>query len=127
MPYFPPYQQPAYPALQAPVYNTYQQPPQQQTQLEQDVLARRVTSREEALSAPVDFMGRPTLSLDMAHGMIYLKVFNSSTGSADFTDFGKVAAPDSAKQPVYAPMTAVDELKVEIEKLKQKLNGGEEA
>lgn len=122
MPYFPPYQQPAYPALQAPVYNTYQQ----QTQPEQGVLARLVTSREEALAAPVDFMGRPTLSLDMAHGMIYLKVFNSSTGSADFTDFGKIAAPDSAKQPVYAPMTAVEELKAEIEKLKQKLNGGAE-
>ena len=126
MPYFPQYQQPAYPALQAPVYNTYQQPPQQQTQPEQGVLARLVTSREEALAAPVDFMGRPTLSLDMAHGMIYLKVFNSSTGSADFTDFGKVAAPESAKQPVYAPMTAVDELKAEVEKLKQKVNGGTE-
>ena len=123
MPYFPQYQQPAYPALQAPVYNTYQQPPQQQTQPEQGVLARLVTSREEALAAPVDFMGRPTLSLDMAHGMIYLKVFNSSTGSADFTDFGKIAAPESAKHPDYAPMTAVDELKAEIEKLKPQLNG----
>ena len=73
MPYFPQYQQPAYPALQAPVYNTYQQPPQQQTQPEQGVLARLVTSREEALAAPVDFMGLPCRSSFNNCGALFFK------------------------------------------------------
>lgn len=116
MPYFPPYQQPAYPALQAPVYNTYQQPQQQE---QQPILARVATSKEEALAVPVDFMGRPTLILDMAHRVIYVKVFNTSTGCAECTAFTPAQA---AEQPAYATVAAVDELKAEIEKLKQKLN-----
>lgn len=116
MPYYPPGYQQQYPALQAPVYNSYQQPQQQE---QQPVLARVATSKEEALAVPVDFMGRPTLILDMAHRVIYVKVFNAGTGCAECTAFTPAQA---AEQPTYATVVAVDELKAEIEKLKQKLS-----
>lgn len=72
-----------------PYYTGYnpqiQQPQPQQTapqpQVQSGFICRPVTSREEALATPCDFMAAGVIMPDMAHGMIYLKRFNSQTGA----------------------------------------------
>ena len=73
---------------QNPYYTGYnpqiqQSQPQQtapQPQVQSGFICRPVTSREEALATPCDFMAAGVIMPDMAHGMIYLKRFNSQTG-----------------------------------------------
>lgn len=61
---------------------------QQATQAQPAGLAgRMVTSREEALGVPVDFSGQPMLFPDLAHGVVYVKVFNAGTGASDFREY----------------------------------------
>ena len=67
------------------------QPQPQQTapqpQVQSGFICRPVTSREEALATPCDFMAAGVIMPDMAHGMVYIKRFNSQTGASDFADF----------------------------------------
>lgn len=75
------YNQPAYtPYAPYPQYNqNYQQTP--------STVCRPVTSKEEAIGVPVDFMGSLMVFPDLGHGKVYVKRFNAQTGSADFMEF----------------------------------------
>ena len=60
--------------------------PTQQTQptgAQTNFFCRPVASKEEALGVPVDFMGSPMFFPDLAHNVIYMKRFNTTTGAAD--------------------------------------------
>lgn len=84
-------------------YNPYQHVGyQQQTapQPQSSFSCRPVTSREEALAMQTDFLSPGTVMPDLSHGVIYLKRFNPSTGSADFHEF--VARPQQDNEPQYA-------------------------
>lgn len=90
-------------------------------------ICRPVTSREEALATPVDFMSAGVIMPDLAHGMIYVKRFNPQTGSSEFGDFAIVPPPqpkqETAQEYVLrsdfeALSGALNELKAEFEKLK---------
>lgn len=74
--YYPGYQQPY---MQQQYQSNYQQPAPQMN-------GRMVTSREEALGVPVDF-NAPVILPDLAHGVVYVKIFNQQTGAADFIEY----------------------------------------
>ena len=95
---FPNYTYPAYggynpvtPFAPAPqVYQPMQQPVPQPVQSAQTVgstntqpnfFCRPVASKEEALGVPVDFMGAPMFFPDLAHSVVYMKRFNTNSGS----------------------------------------------
>lgn len=71
----------------------YQQPqqaaPMQAQQLAQTggYICRPVTCREEAVAAQVDYFSAGLVMLDLAHGMIYVKRYNSNTGLSDWGEF----------------------------------------
>lgn len=102
-----------------PYYSGYnpqiQQPQPQQTapqpQVQSGFICRPVTSREEALATPCDFMAAGVIMPDMAHGMIYLKRFNSQTGASDFADFAYTPPTAPAKDTAdYTPRADFDKL-----------------
>lgn len=72
------------------------QPPQMQNAVntiaapQAAFLCRPVTSREEALAVPADFMSNGTIMPDLGHGMIYLKRFDSNTGLSNMFEFAMV-------------------------------------
>ena len=80
---------------------------------------RPVTSKEEAMAVQVDFFGPGTVMPDIGHGVIYLKRFNSNTGSCDIFEF--VAQQPKQEAPVqYVTKEEFDSLRAEIGKLKEK-------
>lgn len=79
---------------------------------------RPVTSREEALAVQTDFFSPGTLMPDMAHGVIYMKRFNSNTGSSDFMEFA-YQHPVEKVEPKYATLDDLAALKAEIESMKK--------
>lgn len=102
---------------------------------------RPVTSREEAVAVPVDFLGPGTIMPDFGHGMIYFKRFNPNSGVSEFFDFA-VQAPPQAQQtssaaPAYDPREDIEDLRNdynalrgeldEIKKAGQKRTGGKAA
>ena len=50
-------------------------------------ICRPVTCREEAVAAQVDYFSAGLVMLDLAHGMIYVKRYNSNTGLSDWGEF----------------------------------------
>lgn len=62
------------------------QQPQQQAQ-ERPILFRLVTSREEVKGFPVDFSGQPMGFMTPNQQTMWIKVFNSNTGSADLFEY----------------------------------------
>ena len=60
-----------------------------------------VTTKEEALAVIADPFLAGVLMPDMAHGMIYLKRFNTQTGASDFIEFRAAAEPALAPEPQY--------------------------
>ena len=115
-----------------------QQPQPQQTapqpQVQSGFICRPVTSREEALATPCDFMAAGVIMPDMAHGMIYLKRFNSQTGASDFADFAYTPPTAPAKDTAdYTPRADFDKLcaafaalQTEVEKMKNPAKGKKE-
>lgn len=117
-------------------YPTMQQPPQTPAQpiqpqgsvsTQPGFYCRPVASKEEALGVPVDFMGQPMFFPDLAHNIIYVKRFNTSTGAADVYEF---RGPDNQNQTnsaiAFAPLDefmdmkdTIEQLKSEIERLKR--------
>lgn len=79
-----------------------QQPQAQQSNNNSGYTCKPVTSREEAVSAPTNYLGAGDISVDLSHGMIYLKRFNRQTGGSDFFDF-RVFDPSAVAQPVQQP------------------------
>ena len=84
---------------------------------------RPVASREEAMGVPVDFMGNPMFFTDLAHGVIYMKRFNTGTGSADVFEF-RLSTQDSEDTNIptapveFAPLSDVMDMKDAINKLR---------
>lgn len=64
---------------------------------------RPVTSREEAVGAPTNYVGPGDVFVDIGHGMMYLKRFNPQTGTSDFLDFARVAPAAAAPAPAPQP------------------------
>lgn len=88
---------------------------------------RPVTSREEALSVPVDFMGNPMFFPDLAHGIIYMKRFNPNTGSPDWLEF-RVSQPQQPQQQpepeqvAFVPLEDFMDLKSDLEDLRNEID-----
>ena len=133
---FPPYQLPQ--TYQPPMYQAaYQQPAYQPAQQTQSGLSgRMVTSREEALGVPVDFMGGLMIFPDVSHGAIYTKLFNSQTGQTDFAEYRRVARPEpkteapeayALESDVQALRDQVAELTGQIDALKTRRRAQKEA
>lgn len=93
-----------------------QQPVQQMQQPQQMYSTRPVTSREEALGAQVDFFGAGTLMPDLAHGIVYLKRFNQSTGASDLYEF-RLAQPEA--QPEQPADNGLNDLKEAVQRLQE--------
>ena len=113
-----PMQQPMMPSMQGvqpnnppyyqPIYN-YNPPPVQQPMLR----VRPVTSKEEATATPVDFDGSVLILPDIAHGIIYTKVFNPADGSAIFNEYHKVniVNPDAGVNNTPVPVITPDDIR----------------
>lgn len=101
------------------------QPPMQQPQqgAQEAFICRPVTSREEAVATPVDYM-RPILLPDLSHGRIYLKKFNTQTGGSDIFDFAFAEPEQAPAAPQYATVEELNALREELEKLKKPAGRG---
>lgn len=90
----------------------------------QGLNGRMVTSREEALGVPVDFMGGLMVFPDVGHGAVYTKVFNAQTGQAEFAEYRRVARPEPrAEGPAeaYALDSDVKALQAKVDELTNRL------
>lgn len=124
--YYQPMQGNQYQPMNQPVpAQTAQQQPQQNVQ--SNFYCRPVASKEEALGVPVDFMGAPMFFPDLAHNVVYMKRFNTNTGSADVFEFhGTQQEAPKDMAPAFAPLDefmsmkdTIAQLKEEIERLKK--------
>lgn len=106
-PYMPPQQQ-MYPNYMQP---QYQQAPQQMQQAEMFIV-RIASSREEAVATPGDYF-KTTIILGLNHGMVYIKRFNSETGSMDF-DYYRFS-PETENTPKYLTVEEFNEFKTQME------------
>ena len=98
-------------------YQQYQQPqPQQQVTLS----GRPVTSREEAAGMPMDFTAGAMYMPDLAHGVIYAKIFNANTGEAPLLEF-RVAKPEEPPKVAYATALEVETLRNELARIKEEI------
>ena len=85
----------------------YPQPQQQTMQAQQPAqttggyICRPVTCREEAVAAQVDYFSAGLVMLDLAHGMIYVKRYNSNTGLSDWGEFKN--CPPQPEAPAVDP------------------------
>lgn len=109
---------PMYPQQMQPMY----QQPVQQVQQEPQPYCRMVASIDEARGVPVDFSGKPMIFPHLAAGRIYVKAFDTGSGSAVFREFRLYDAPQE-ETPVqaYAPMSAVQQLQDTVAKLEEEL------
>ena len=95
-------------------------PMQQTVSTQSGFTCRPVTSKEEATAVQVDFFGPGTIMPDLAHGVVYLKRFNSQTGACDIFEF--FSKQEKEAEPVqFATKNELDSLRNEIEKLKERL------
>lgn len=115
---YPPYQyqpqQMGYQPQMQPMFQQYQQPapaPAQQSMQDQ-FYCRPVASEEEGRAIPVDFSGKPIIMPHFNAGKIYVKIFDTGSGSAIFQTYRR-EDPEAEKQPsvAFAPMSEVEQLK----------------
>ena len=122
-----------YQPMNQPMMNQPQNQPMQNQQTnntsQPNFFCRPVASKEEALGVPVDFMGSPMFFPDLAHNVVYMKRFNTTTGAADIYEFRGQQEQPSAPTPSFVPLDefnamkdTIDQLKAEIEKLKKPAN-----
>lgn len=78
--------------------NNYQQQYVPYQPQQESFPCRPVTSREEALATPADFM-RPLLLPDFAHNCVYVKRVNPNTGASDILEY-RLFIPEAAPQYV---------------------------
>lgn len=108
-PYYPYAQQQAQPGVNiygnpVPPQLPQERPMQQLQQMQAPGYnCRPVTSREEAVGAPTNYVGPGDVFVDIGHGMMYLKRFNPQTGTSDFLDFARVAPAAAAPAPAPQP------------------------
>ena len=118
--YMPNYYQPMQNMIQPmnqPVQQQNQSPTVPQTNAQPNFFCRPVASKEEALGVPVDFMGQPMFFPDLAHGVIYVKQFNTTNGTADLFEFHGQQKQTSA--PSFAPLDEFNATKETIGQLKE--------
>lgn len=104
--------QPMYqPYQQAP--NSSQQPAGNNQQQDSQMFCRPVASIEEARAVPVDFSGKPMLFPQLNAGRIYLKIFDTGSGSAIFREFRLVETEPEQKIPTasFAPASVVEQVR----------------
>ena len=109
-----------------------QQPQQPQ---ERPILFRLVTSREEVRGFPVDFSGQPMGFMTPNQQTLWIKVFNSNTGSADLFEYrrGEMEQTETAfatKADVEQLLEIVRRQGEEIERMKaprRRMNKEQEA
>lgn len=124
MPAYTPYYGTYMPSYYQPMQGQMNQPmqvnqPAQQSQAvaaQSNFVCRPVASREEALGVPVDFMGNPMFFPDLAHGVIYMKRFNTNTGAADVFEFHGQQEQRS-QAPSFAPLDEFNAMKETIQRL----------
>lgn len=118
------------PRMEAP--QGFQQPtqPAQQPQsvaTPPSFVCRPVASREEAMAIPVDFMGNPMFFPDLAHGVIYVKRFNTQTGSADLFEYyarpAERRTEGSQDTVAFAPLNDLMDLKDTVDQLRKDVDG----
>lgn len=78
--------------------NNYQQQYAPYQPQQESFPCRPVTSREEALATPADFM-RPLLLPDFAHNCVYVKRVNPNTGASEIIEYRQYV-PEAAPQYV---------------------------
>lgn len=83
---------------------------------------RPVASKEEALGVPVDFMGSPMFFPDLAHNVVYMKRFNTTTGAADIFEFHGQQEQPNAPAPSFAPLDEFNATKETIGQLKETIS-----
>lgn len=121
-----------------PVMNTagpMQSPPQMGQSAQQmgdqqpgTLFARYVSSREEAVAAMVATDGRLNLFVDEQHGMIYGKAV-APNGAAAFREFAyrqPVQQQEPQQAQRWAPMEVVDQLRAELQQIKDMMRGRSE-
>lgn len=125
--YMPSYYQPmqGYQQMNQPMLN---QPQSQGPNVQQanntsqpNFFCRPVASKEEALGVPVDFMGSPMFFPDLAHNVVYMKRFNTTTGAADIFEFHGQQAQEQpgSTAPSFAPLDEFNATKETIGQLKE--------
>lgn len=113
----------------APAQPQTMQQPQQGTQQPVTLFARYVSGREEAMAAMVTPDGNLNLFVDEQHGMIYGKAV-APNGAAAFREFAyrqpvqQPAEPQQAQR--WAPMEAVEQLRAELQQIKDMMRGRSE-
>lgn len=126
--YMPNYYQPmqGYQQMNQPMLN---QPQNQGSNVQQSNTAsqpnffcRPVASKEEALGVPVDFMGSPMFFPDLAHNVVYMKRFNTTTGAADVFEFHGQQGQTTAPVPSFAPLDEFNATKETIGQLKETIS-----
>ena len=112
------------PMINQPIGQQNMQQNGQQAAPQANFVCRPVASKEEALGVPVDFMGNPMFFPDLAHGVIYVKQFNTTNGTADLFEFH--GQQKQMSTPSFAPLDefnnmkeTIQQLKAEIEQLKK--------
>lgn len=98
----------------------YQQPMYMQQQYQQPVMisGRLVSSKEEALSVPADYVTGFSVMPDFAHGTVYAKIVNKDTGAADVQTFRRVTEEAPAQQE-----SRMDVLERKVDAILQMLQG----
>lgn len=89
------------------------------------LFARYVSSREEAVAAMVATDGRLNLFVDEQHGMIYGKAV-APNGASAFREFAyrqPVQQQEPQQTQRWAPMEVVDQLRAELQQIKDMLKG----
>lgn len=106
--------------MNPPMMNQPQAQPAQQSQ-QTNFFCRPVASKEEALGVPIDFMGSPMFFPDLAHNVIYMKRFNTTTGAADIFEFHGQQDQPNAPAPSFAPLDEFNAMKDTISKLQSEI------
>lgn len=96
-----------------------QMPMYQQQNQQNGYVCRPVTSREEAVASPVDFMASATILPDLGHGKIYLKRFNQQTGASDFLEF---TTQQEAFQQPYDPRGDIERINGKLDEFSRDLD-----
>lgn len=122
--YMPNYYQPmqGYQQMNQPMQVNQPTQQAQPTGAQTNFFCRPVASKEEALGVPVDFMGSPMFFPDLAHNVVYMKRFNTTTGAADIFEFHGQQEQPSAPAPSFAPLDEFNATKETIGQLKETIS-----
>ena len=118
-----PYQQRTiYQPQMPPLYQPAQYPAAQQQSMQDQFYCRPVASEEEGRAIPVDFSGKPIIMPHFNAGRIYVKIFDTGSGSAIFQTYRR-EEPETEAQPsvTFAPMSDLEGLRTMVVELQNEL------